>query len=163
MKDSKAGRNSPCADGSGDAADGGAKNSDSGGNFPVSAFYELDNRVFQDNWSIPYKVDESFASCLRAATKLAQENLMGADEYCAKFHDRILPEAFKKLLASHATQRWGQEIQEGIYDMLELFLDLIVTRLAAEEKLVRDGGGGGDGSNSATVEVPHLMLREAIQ
>ena len=62
--------------------------------------------------------------CLRAATKLAQENLMGADEYCAKFHDRILPEAFRKLLASHATQRWGQEIQEGIYDMLELFIDL---------------------------------------
>ena len=49
---------------------------------------------------------------------------MGADEYCAKFHDRILPEAFRKLLASHATQRWGQEIQEGIYDMLELFIDL---------------------------------------
>ena len=62
MKDSKAGRNSPCGDG--DKPDGGAKNSaasDSDGNFPVSAFYELDNRVFQDNWSIPYKVDEAFA------------------------------------------------------------------------------------------------------
>ena len=31
-----------------------------------------------------------------------------------KFHDRILPEAFRKLLASHATQRWGQEIQGHI-------------------------------------------------
>ena len=66
MKDSKAGRNSPCGDGSSASAnaDGGAKNSaasDSDGNFPVSAFYELDNRVFQDNWSIPYKVDEAFA------------------------------------------------------------------------------------------------------
>ena len=52
-----------------------------------------------------------------------------------KFHDRILPEAFRKLLASHATQRWGQEIQEGVYDMLEIFIDLVVTRLNAEEKL----------------------------
>ena len=61
MKDSKAGRNSPCGDGSSGAANADSKNSDSDGNFPVSAFYELDNRVFQDNWSIPYKVDEAFA------------------------------------------------------------------------------------------------------
>ena len=97
MRDSKAGRNSPCGDGSSGAANADSKNSDSDGNFPVSAFYELDNRVFQDNWSIPYKVDEAFAKCMRAATKLAQENLMGADEYCAKFHDRILPEAFRNV------------------------------------------------------------------
>ena len=85
---------------------------------------------------------------------------MGADEYCAKFHDRILPEAFRKLLASHATQRWGQEIQEGVYDMLELFVDLIVTRLNAEEKLSKEAEGG---EGSKVVEVPHLMLRILAQ
>ena len=84
MKDSKAGRNSPCGDGSSNQNADGKSSADSDGNFPVSAFYELESRVFQDNWSIPYKVDESFARCLRAATKLAAENLMGADEYCAK-------------------------------------------------------------------------------
>lgn len=87
---------------------------------------------------------------------------MGADEYCAKFHDRILPEAFRKLLASHATQRWSQEIQEGIYDMLEIFIDLIVTRLNAEEKLSKEAKEG-DGNNSSSVEVPYLMLRILAQ
>ncbi len=111
-------------------ADGGGGDGDNAC-FPVSAFYELESRVFQDNWSIPYKKEEAFGRCLRAATKLAEENLMAEDEYCAKFHDRILPEAFKKLLSSHATQRWQGEIQEGIFDMLELFLDLVVARLKA--------------------------------
>ena len=63
---------------------------------------------------------------------------------------------FRKLLASHATQRWGQEIQEGVYDMLEIFIDLIVTRLNAEEKLSKEG-------DAKTVEVPHLMLRILAQ
>ena len=71
-----------------------------------------------------------------------------------KFHDRILPEAFRKLLASHATQRWGQEIQEGVYDMLEIFIDLVVTRLNAEEKLSKEGD-----AKAAVEVVPHLMLR----
>ena len=48
MKDSKAGRNSPCGDGSSNqnaAADGKSSSADgSDGNFPVSAFYELESR-----------------------------------------------------------------------------------------------------------------------
>ena len=40
-----------------------------------------------------------------------------------------MPEAFRKLLTSNATSKWNSEIQEGIYNMLELFLDLILVRL----------------------------------
>jgi len=43
------------------------------GHFPVATFYELETRVFQDNWSIPYKADEPLGKCLVAATKLAKE------------------------------------------------------------------------------------------
>jgi ubiquitin carboxyl-terminal hydrolase 9/24 len=57
---------------------------------------------------------------------------MMVDEYCSKFHDRILPEAFRKLLTSHATRGWQLEIQEGIYDLLELFIDLSIARLKTE-------------------------------
>ncbi len=35
----------------------------------------------------------------------------------------------RKLLTSSATHRWQAEIQEGIFNMLELFIDLVVTRL----------------------------------
>ena len=45
--------------------------SDNNMEFPVTNLYELDTRVFQDNWSIPYKRDESLGKCLVAATKLA--------------------------------------------------------------------------------------------
>ena len=43
--------------------------------------------------------------------------------------EKVLPEAFKKLLTSNATMRWHNEVQEGIYDMVELFVDLAVARL----------------------------------
>jgi len=35
--------------------------------------YELENRVFTESWSIPYKREESLGRCLIAATRLAQE------------------------------------------------------------------------------------------
>jgi len=97
--------------------------------FPVTNLYELDSRVFQDNWSIPYKRDESLGKCLVAATKLAAEGLLEQDEHCKKFIERVMPEAFRKLLTSHATHRWQTEIQEGILLMCELYIDLLTTRL----------------------------------
>jgi len=41
--------------------------------FPIPYLYELENRVFTESWSIPYKREESLGRCLIAATKLAQE------------------------------------------------------------------------------------------
>ena len=79
-----------------------------GGNvdvFPETNLYELETRVFQDNWSIPYKRDESLGKYLVAAEKLARDGLMEEDEHCKKFLDRIMPEAFRKLLTSNATHR----------------------------------------------------------
>lgn len=43
--------------------------------------------------------------------------------------NRCMPEAFKKLLNSGAVQRWNAEIQKGIYNMLELFIDLLIVCL----------------------------------
>ena len=74
--------------------------------FPVTHLYELETRVFQDNWSIPYKRDESLGKCLVAAEKLAREGLMEQDDHCKKFLERIMPEAFRKLLTSNATHRY---------------------------------------------------------
>ena len=51
------------------------------------------------------------------------------DGDCRKFLDSVMPEAFRKLLTSNATSKWHSEIQEGIYNMLELFLDLVLVRL----------------------------------
>ncbi len=97
--------------------------------FAVAHFYELETRVFQDNWSIPYKTDESLAKCLESAAKLAREGNLEKDEHCIKFVERVLPEAFNKLLTSSATTKWNNEIQEGIYDMVDLFLHLVVEQL----------------------------------
>ncbi len=135
-----------------DMKDGGRENCDDDlQGFPLTNLYELETRVFQDNWSIPYKKDESLGRCLLAATKLAKEgenvtrwtlNLtvadenrlclsgqLDSDESCTKFLERVMPEAFRKLLTSSATTRWNLEIHEGIYDMLNLFVDLVVARL----------------------------------
>jgi len=37
-----------------------------------------------------------------------------------------------QLLTSAAVHRWGIDIQEGIFDMLQLLIDLIATRLHYE-------------------------------
>lgn len=48
---------------------------DNGNNmeFPTTNLYELENRVFTDTWSIPYKREESLGKCLVAAARLAEE------------------------------------------------------------------------------------------
>ncbi|KAK2704726.1 ubiquitin carboxyl-terminal hydrolase 24-like [Artemia franciscana] len=97
--------------------------------FPEGYLYELESRVFTDQWSIPYKRDESLGKCLEAAARLTVEGLHEADENCRRFVERCLPESMRKLLDSHAVKRWGGEIQRGIYTMLELFIDFLVPRL----------------------------------
>ena len=73
--------------------------------------------------------------CLIACTRLAREGLLTdetMEDACKKFLDRVMPEAFKKLLTSKATYGWQAEVQEGIYNMLELFIDLVLARLPTE-------------------------------
>ena len=41
--------------------------------FPTTNLYELEDRVFVDNWSIPYKREESLGKCLQSATRFAQD------------------------------------------------------------------------------------------
>uniref|UniRef100_A0A4W5NHA6 Ubiquitin carboxyl-terminal hydrolase 24 n=1 Tax=Hucho hucho TaxID=62062 RepID=A0A4W5NHA6_9TELE len=97
--------------------------------FPTTNLYELENRVFTDHWSIPYKREESLGKCLVAATCLAKHGLADADENCKQFMDRCMHEAFKKLLTSSAVHKWGTEIHEGIYNMLMLLVELVAERV----------------------------------
>ncbi|CAH1774066.1 unnamed protein product [Owenia fusiformis] len=100
--------------------------------FPVTNLYELEGRVFTDQWSIPYKKEESLGKCLVASTRLAAEGLCETDDNCVRFMDRCMPEALSKLMTSGAVHRWGSEIQDGIYNMCQLFVDLAATRLVYE-------------------------------
>lgn len=54
---------------------------------------------------------------------------MESDEHCMSFVQRCLPEAIRKLMTSNAVHRWGVEIHEGIYNMLQLVVDLVAARL----------------------------------
>ena len=62
-------------------------------------------KIFQDNRSILYKRGESLGKCLVAATTLAAEGLLEQDEHCKRFIERVMPEAFRKLL--NPTPRTG--------------------------------------------------------
>ena len=44
--------------------------------FPTGNLYELEGRVFTDQWSIPYKKEESLGKCLVAATRFASEGTL---------------------------------------------------------------------------------------
>ncbi|XP_069185948.1 ubiquitin carboxyl-terminal hydrolase 24 isoform X1 [Procambarus clarkii] len=109
--------------------------------FPATNLYELESRVFTDTWSIPYKREESLGKCLVAAARLAEEGLCDVDESCHRFMDRCLPECFHKLLANGAVRRWGLEIQEGVFNMLDLLTSLVIVRLKhgpVPEALLKD-------------------------
>ena len=41
--------------------------------FPLTHYYELEGRVHTDQWSIPYKRDESLAICMIATTRMVIE------------------------------------------------------------------------------------------
>ncbi|KAK7081025.1 Ubiquitin carboxyl-terminal hydrolase 24 [Halocaridina rubra] len=97
--------------------------------FPTTNLYELEGRVFTESWSIPYKREESLGKCLIAAARLAEEGLCDADESCHRFVERCLPECFQKLLANGAVRRWGPEIQEGVFNMLDLLTNFVIIRL----------------------------------
>lgn len=97
--------------------------------FPVTNLYELEGRVFTEMWNIPYKREESLGRCLAAAARLAEAGLCDNDEHCKRFIERCMPEAFHKLLTSVAVHKWGVEIQEGIFSMLTLLVELVVARL----------------------------------
>ncbi|KAL4237153.1 Ubiquitin carboxyl-terminal hydrolase 24 [Mactra antiquata] len=97
--------------------------------FPVTNLYELEGRVFAEHWSIPYKKEESLGKCLISAANLAEAGLMDNDENCMRFINRVMAESFQKLMTSTAVHRWGTEIQEGIFNMLQLLVDLVAARL----------------------------------
>ncbi|XP_071490931.1 ubiquitin carboxyl-terminal hydrolase 24-like [Diadema antillarum] len=97
--------------------------------FPTGNLYELEGRVFTDQWSIPYKREESLGKCLLASIRFANDGQMEADENCMRFVTRCMPEAFRKLMMSKAVHRWGAEIHEGIYNMLQLLMELVAIRL----------------------------------
>ena len=49
-------------------------NAETSKEFPATNLYELEGRVFTDQWSIPYKKEESLGKCLIAAARFAEES-----------------------------------------------------------------------------------------
>ncbi|KAH9492249.1 Ubiquitin carboxyl-terminal hydrolase 24 [Bulinus truncatus] len=109
--------------------EGGTMDESNNMEFPVTNLYELEGRVFTEMWNIPFKREESLGKCLIASTRLMEAGLAESDEHCKRFIDRCMPEAFTKLLTSNAVHKWGIEIQEGIFNMLSLLIELVVVSL----------------------------------
>ncbi|CAF2054268.1 unnamed protein product [Rotaria magnacalcarata] len=98
--------------------------------FTKNAFLDLETKVYGDNWSIPYKREEVLGRCLLSATKLAVAGIADQDEHCKKFMEILIPDAFRKLQCSHHVNNWGVEVQLGVFDMVQLVIDLIAARLS---------------------------------
>eukprot|EP00794_Sanderia_malayensis_P007934 gene7934-8789_t len=97
--------------------------------FPTTNLYELESRIFTENWSIPYRKHESLGKCLLGAIKVTHAGNADKDQNCKRFMDRAMPECFQKLLTSDAVRRWNNETLEGVYNMIRLFIDLAAVRL----------------------------------
>ena len=97
--------------------------------FPVDCLYQLENSVFTDNWSIPYKKDEWLDRLLQSTIMLLREDMYETNANCMRFLDRVVPEVYKKLLSSSPVNRWNAEIQCGVYNMTRLAVELIAIRL----------------------------------
>ncbi|CAF4573224.1 unnamed protein product [Rotaria sp. Silwood1] len=98
--------------------------------FTTNAFLDLEIKVYGENWSIPYKREEALGQCLLSATQLALAGTADQDKNCVKFMEDLIPEAFRKLQCSHPVNNWAFEIQSGVFEMVELLIDLIAARLS---------------------------------
>jgi ubiquitin carboxyl-terminal hydrolase 9/24 len=97
--------------------------------FPVDCLYQLENSVFTDNWSIPYKKDEWLDRLLQSTIFLLKEDMYETNANCMRFLERVMPEVYRKLLSSSPVNRWNSEIQCGVYNMTRLAIELIALRL----------------------------------
>ncbi|XP_019857623.1 PREDICTED: ubiquitin carboxyl-terminal hydrolase 24-like [Amphimedon queenslandica] len=99
--------------------------------FPLTHFYELEGRTHTDQWSIPYKREESLGVCMLATIRMMKEGagVAEADENCVKFLQRTMPSCFDKLLAHDAVFRWDESIMKGIREMTLILMELISVRL----------------------------------
>ncbi|CAF1262893.1 unnamed protein product [Rotaria sordida] len=97
--------------------------------FPVDKLQHLQEHILVDKWYIPVKLDEALGVCLNAAIKLAQEGKLDKNVECKQFIETIVPDTFRKLQTSQSVFSWPREIQYGTFDMIELLVDLVGTRL----------------------------------
>jgi hypothetical protein len=99
--------------------------------FPLTHYYELEGRTHTDQWSIPYKREESLAVCMLATINMMKEGpgVAEADENCVKFLEKTMPSCFDKLLTHDAVYRWDESIMKGIKEMTIILLELVSTRL----------------------------------
>lgn len=67
-------------------------------NFPYDSLLNLENNVFTDNWSIPYKKDEWLGKILTSTIALLKENLADAEPNCKRFLDHVMPEVYRKVM-----------------------------------------------------------------
>jgi hypothetical protein len=97
--------------------------------FPNDKLQNLRGNVLADKWYIPVKLDEALGVCLISAIKFAQEGKIDTNMECKEFVETIVPEAFRKLITTQSVYSWPREIQCGIFDMIELLVDLLGNRL----------------------------------
>jgi ubiquitin carboxyl-terminal hydrolase 9/24 len=58
---------------------------------------QLENSVFTENWSIPYKKDEWLDRLMGSSIALLKEGIADSDQNCKRFLDRVLPEVYRKV------------------------------------------------------------------
>jgi ubiquitin carboxyl-terminal hydrolase 9/24 len=98
--------------------------------FPEECLLQLEENVFTDNWSIPYKKDEILDRLLNSTIALLNNGIPDIyAENVKRFMDRVIPEVYRKLLDSQPVQKWNFDIQQGVYNMTNLVLELIVYRI----------------------------------
>jgi hypothetical protein len=97
--------------------------------FPSDKLQILRSNALANKWYIPVKLDEALGICLTSAIEFAKEGKLDKNTECMDFIVTIVPEAFRKLLTTQSVYAWPREIQSGVFDMIELLVDLVGTRL----------------------------------
>ncbi|CAG0890134.1 unnamed protein product [Cyprideis torosa] len=109
--------------------------------FPLTHLYDLESRVFCEQWNIPYRRDESLGRCLLACTEQYKAGIDN-DPNAQRFLNRVFPECMAKLCNSPMVDRWKSDVQQGVYDMAEMYLDLVLACLQMPQKPMSDIGSG---------------------
>lgn len=58
--------------------------------FPLTHYYELEGRVHTDQWSIPYKKEESLGVCMLSTIEMMREGKISVIMYMYMYQDAIM-------------------------------------------------------------------------
>ncbi|CAF1257892.1 unnamed protein product, partial [Didymodactylos carnosus] len=100
-------------------------------NFPTALLLILEQEIERPRWVVKVFPGDELEKCLQSTIELINDgHTAELDKSCKRFLEVYIPNAFKKIQCDDAVDTWPETIQNHVYEILKLFIDLVAIRLS---------------------------------